>query len=586
MTEKKWLLLPEPDKQKTNELAMALGGKNHETLAGLLVQRGIESTEEAKSFFNPSLEHLHDPFLMADMEKAIDRLELAMERGEKIMIFGDYDVDGTTAVSLVFSFFRPLYQHIEFYIPDRYAEGYGISYLSIDYAAENNIRLIIALDCGIKSVAHIEKANSLGIDYIICDHHLPGETLPPAVAVLDAKRADCGYPFKELSGCGVGFKLMQALCIRRGLDKSLLLPCLDLLVISIAADIVPVTGENRIFCFHGLIQVNNNPRPGVEALIEVAGFRKEFNEKEGRETWCLNITNVVFGLAPRINAAGRIAHAKAAVELLLSETQETAREMAFGVNVNNNERRTVDSSITEEALEMIATDAFLKTASSTVLFNENWHKGVVGIVASRCIEHYYRPTIILTGSGENAGGSARSVAGFDLYEALGECSDLLLQYGGHTHAAGMTLKKENVPAFIKRFEEVVKARITHEQTIPIISLDLRLDFERITDAFCRNIGRMAPFGPLNMQPVFLSERVQDNGQVTLLKAKTPGSPDHIKMCLQQHSGGPVIEAIAFGMGEYYKQVATGNFFDVCYTIDYQLWNGRYIKKLMVKDLKF
>ena len=567
--EKKWLLKPAPLADLIAGLASALGGEKQSVLAALLLQRGISTFDEAKAFFNPDAAALHDPFLMKDMDKATARLNAALQGGEKILVYGDYDVDGTTAVSLVYAVLRMQYSALSYYIPDRYSEGYGISMQSIDYAAENGFSLIIALDCGIKSVAHIDYATQKGIDYIIADHHLPGDTLPAAAAVLDAKQSGCPYPFKELSGCGVGYKLMQALYLSQGRNTDELLPFTDLLVISIAADIVPVTGENRIFCAIGLQHLNRNPRPGIAALMEISGFR-----------------NVVFGLAPRINAAGRMEHGKTAVALLLSESREEAVDIAFKINENNNDRRISDTDITEQALAQIAENPALANARSTVLYHPDWNKGVIGIVASRCIERYYRPTIILTKAGDYAAGSARSVAGFDLYEAITECADLLIQYGGHTHAAGLTLKIENIPAFRERFEAVAQSRITPEQTIPVISVDLPLNFSEITDSFCRNLQRMAPFGPQNMQPVFSTEGVTDTGQSRVLKAKNEGAEGHLRLMLQQEGNPEPLEAMAFGMAERYIQVSSRKQFSICYTIDYQLWNGRYYKKLMIKDMTF
>ncbi|HEY8399612.1 MAG TPA: single-stranded-DNA-specific exonuclease RecJ, partial [Cytophagaceae bacterium] len=446
---KRWDFKAIPDDESIKQLSEAINV--NPSLATILIQRNIKTFDEAKSFFRPSLAELHDPFLMEDMVVAVSRIEKAIQRREKILIYGDYDVDGTTAVSLVYSFLKNVYPAIEYYIPDRYKEGYGISYKGIDYASKNHFSLIISLDCGIKSTEHIKYAKERSIDFIICDHHTPGQELPEAVAVLDPKRKDCNYPYKELSGCGVGFKLMEAFARKNNIPSSELLPFLDLVAISICSDIVPITGENRILTYYGLQQINKNPRPGVKALIGVSGLKKE-----------LDVTNVVFGLGPRINAAGRIAHANAAVQLLTCENTEEAEQWAKNIDDKNLTRKDFDSSITEEAIQMIEQDELLLQARSTVLFKKDWHKGVIGIVASRCIEKYYRPTVILTESNNYATGSARSVDGFDLYEAISRCSDLLEQFGGHMYAAGLTLKKENIPAFAEKFESVVRELITED----------------------------------------------------------------------------------------------------------------------------
>ena len=461
MIDKRWINIPEltPDQlQITESLAEAL--KINTLLATLLVQRGINNFEESRTFFRPDLGQLHDPYLMKDMDLAVARLTAAIAKGEKILIYGDYDVDGTTSVTVFYGFLSKLYDRLDYYIPDRYTEGYGVSWQSVEWAKENGFTLIVTLDCGIKSVDKVQAAKEKGIDFIICDHHRPGDELPDAVAVLDPKRLDCPYPYKELTGCGVGFKLLQAFCLDQKMDQSVLFEYLDLLVISIAADIVPITGENRVLAYYGLQRLNAAPRIGVKALIRIAGI-----------TGTLDITNVVFGLSPRINAAGRIKHAKEAVRLLLSEEESEAEDFAYEINKHNSDRRTFDSSITEEALLMIENDDWFSQAKSTVLYKEDWHKGVIGIVASRCIERYHRPTIILTESHGKAAGSARSVPGFDVYEAIEECADLLEQYGGHTFAAGLTLPLENIAAFRTRFNDIVSSRILPDQLIPMINID-------------------------------------------------------------------------------------------------------------------
>lgn len=563
--EKRWVYRPLPDKEKAESLAKAINVGP--MLGSMLMQRSITSFGDAKAFFRPVLENLHDPFLMKDMDKAVSRLTRAMSNGEKILIYGDYDVDGTTAVSLVYDFLSKRYSNIDFYIPDRYTEGYGISVKSIEWAKQNNFTLIISLDCGIKSMEQIGLAASYYIDFIVCDHHKAGNYLPPAYAVLDPKRMDCKYPFKELSGCGVGFKLLHAYCIEHNLSFNELFPYLDLVAISIASDIVPITDENRILTHYGLKIINTNPRPGVRALVEVAGYKKE-----------LDVSNVVFGLGPRINAAGRIAHAKAAVQLLLSKTDEEAEDLARQINEKNSVRKDFDSTITEEALEMIEKES-LKDAKSTVLFKNDWHKGVIGIVASRCIERYYRPTIILTESNSFATGSARSVVGFDVYEAISQCSDLLEQFGGHMYAAGLTLKVANVPAFRQKFESVVAAAITNEQLTPQIEIDLKLRITDIDYKLYNILKQMAPFGPGNMQPVFVSENVIDDRSAKILKE------EHLKLKVKQDDSEP-IEAIGFGMAEHYSKISSGARFHLCYNICENDFNGKKSLQLFIKDIKY
>lgn len=576
--EKRWVITPKPDEAQVERLASAININN--SLAALLIQRGITDFEEAKNFFRPELSHLHAPLLMRDMDKAVARLQKAIANQEKILIYGDYDVDGTTSVTLVFSFLQKRYPHIDFYIPDRYTEGYGISYIGIDWAKENGFSLIIALDCGVKSVEHIAYANERDIDFIICDHHRPGDVLPQAAAVLDPKRADCAYPYKELSGCGVGFKLMQAFCEAENIDLNELYPYLDLAVVSIAADIVPITGENRVMAYYGLQQLCKSPRAGLRALLEVAGIQPIENTTK----YNLQISNVVFGIGPRINAAGRIAHAEATVELLLAENEDDANRFAEKINLRNTERKEFDTTITAQALEMIANDAFLQNAKSTVLFKNDWHKGVIGIVASRCIEKYYRPTIVLTESNKKATGSARSVAGFDVYEAILECSDLLEQFGGHTHAAGLTLPLEKVEAFRQKFETVVQRRILPEQTIPQIEIDTVLTFKEISMKFYNIIKQMSPFGPQNMQPVFISENVYDTGSSRVLGGKN-GKFEHLKLSMRQQDG-ETMEAIAFGMAHFYPQINNGQPFNICYTIEENNFRGNTALQLMIKDIQF
>lgn len=536
-------------------------------LASILIQRGIKTFDEAKHFFRPSLADLHDPFLMLNMHKAVERIEKALAKNEKILVYGDYDVDGTTSVTLVYDFLSNYTSEIDFYIPDRYLEGYGISTKGIDFAKENGFSLIIALDCGIKSPDKIAYANSLNIDFIICDHHNPGDEIPKAVAVLDPKQKDCKYPYKELSGCGVGFKLVQGYCQKNNIDIAVLYPYLDLLAISIGADIVPMTGENRIFCFHGLNIINESPRAGVKALMGVSGFKKK-----------LSISNVVFGLAPRINAAGRIAHAKAAVNLLLAKDISEAADFAKDLNDNNLSRKEIDSSMTDEAILMIETQENYQNLRSTVLFKTDWHKGVIGIVASRCIEKYYRPTIILTASNGKAAGSARSVHGFDIYEAISNCADVLEQYGGHTFAAGMTLKLENVDIFRQKFEEEVSKSISEDSLSPKINVDLEVPLNFVSDKVYKILNQMEPFGPGNMTPVFLTQNLKDGGNSRIVGGT------HLKLDLFCPKTRKKIDGIAFGMHEKLPLIKSGNPFSVCYTLDENTYNDITSVQLSIREI--
>jgi single-stranded-DNA-specific exonuclease len=564
MLTKDWKIKPLPPQEKRDALSKAIHVNPY--LSTLLLQRGIETFEEAKAFFRPDLTQLHDPFLMLGMKNAVARINTAIQEGEKVLIYGDYDVDGTTSVSLLYTFLSEYISAMEFYIPDRHSEGYGISYKGIDYAIEHHFSLIIALDCGIKSVEHVAYAKKNKVDFIICDHHNPGKEIPPAIACLDPKQPHCAYPYKELSGCGVGFKLLQAFCRHHDLSEEKLFHYLDLVAISIASDIVPITGENRILTFYGLQKINERKRSGIKALIEVSGFKKD-----------LTVTNLVFGLGPRINAAGRIKHAKASVELLISATDDIALEHAKEINEKNLLRRELDGSTLTEAIALIEEDEQLISAKSTVLFKSDWHKGVIGIVASKCIERYYRPTIILTESNNKATGSARTVEGFDLYEAICECSDLLEQFGGHTHAAGLTLKIENIPAFVRRFEEVVSKRILPEQLIPSLHIDVELPLDVLSEKFYNILNQMAPFGPGNMSPLFRTNGVQPL-KIRLLK------DEHVKFCVKQENGLE-LEAIGFGMAEYFPLVQSGSPLDICYSLDMNEFNGERRLQLMLKDLK-
>jgi single-stranded-DNA-specific exonuclease len=543
---------------------------NH-VLANLLVQRNITNFDQAKSYFRPSYDDLHDPFLMKDMDQAVSRIENAIKNNEKILIYGDYDVDGTTSVALTYNFLKKIYPNIDYYIPDRYAEGYGVSYKGIDYAAENNIALVIALDCGIKAVEKIDYATKKGVDFIICDHHTPGKILPKAFAVLDSKRKDCSYPFKDLSGCGVGFKLLQAYSMRNYIAFEELIKYIDLLAVSIASDIVPITGENRVLTYFGLKKLEENPCTGLRAIKFVAGI----------EDKPLTVEDIVFKIGPRINAAGRMESGKQAVDLLISSNPEEAMLLCEKVDAHNQTRRNIDKNITEEAFKELAQSS-TQHKYATVLYNPNWHKGVVGIVASRLIETYYRPTIILTESNGFATGSARSVDGFDLYEAINECSDLLESFGGHMYAAGLTLKRDNVQKLRDRFEQIVRDRITPEQLVPQIEIDAELNFSEITPKFYRVLKQFEPFGPGNMNPVFFAENVADNGQ----GRKVGNGGDHLKLNLiQEDNPFEDIPAIAFNQGKKFEKITGGNTFDIAYSLTENHFRGTTNLQLNIKDIK-
>tara|TARA_B100000886_G_scaffold338256_1_gene300686 strand:- start:184 stop:1887 length:1704 start_codon:yes stop_codon:yes gene_type:complete len=558
-----WILKALPDKDIVCALQESLGVS--ELVATLLAQRGIETFEEAKKFFRPQLSDLYNPFLMKDMDKAVERLHRAINSNEKILVYGDYDVDGTTAVSLMYLFLKEKCKHVEYYIPDRYFEGYGVSYEGIDYAKSNDFSLIVCLDCGIKAVEKVAYAKNKNIDFIICDHHRPGNTLPLAVAVLDPKRSDCDYPFKELCGCGVGFKLAQAYHEQYNLPFEDLVPLLDLVVVSIAADIVPIIDENRVLSFYGLQQLNASPKIGLKALMDVASRKDSFS-----------ISDVVFGLAPRINAAGRIEHGNKAVELLVQQDFSVAKVKADYIDKHNFSRKELDKSITREALAMI-----VPGANSTVVCNKKWHKGVVGIVASRLIEIHYRPTIVLTESNGKLTGSARSVSGFDVYKAIDACSDLLEQFGGHKYAAGLTLKKENLNAFIQRFEEVVSTTITAEMQIPKINIDLEMPVEDITMKTYQIIEQMAPFGPSNSRPVFMTKGVIDNGSGRLIGQ----DKNHLKLAITNTDNSKTLDGIGFGMSDYFSCIKDKQPFDVCFVLDLNEWNGTSKLQLIVKDIR-
>ncbi|GMQ25654.1 single-stranded-DNA-specific exonuclease RecJ [Algoriphagus sp. oki45] len=566
-------------KPKASQSAIEKLGKEinvNPILANMLINRGVETFDQAKDYFRPNLSQLHSPFLMQDMDKAVDRIHQAIQSEEKILVYGDYDVDGTTAVALMYSFLKGIYTEVDFYIPDRYKEGYGISEKGVRFAAENGFTLVIALDCGIKAIDKVALASELGVDFIICDHHTPGETLPAAIAVLDSKREDCAYPYKELSGCGVGFKLIQAYAKSHGIEESRLYPYLDLVAVSIAADIVPITGENRILAFFGLDRINNNPRPGLKALIIQAKVEKE-----------IQISDIVFKIGPRINASGRLEHAQASVELLISSNLDEAIERAKLVDEVNATRRNFDENITKEAFEMLAERELQAEWNSTVLFKEDWHKGVIGIVASRCIEKYYRPTIILTESNNKATGSARSVVDFDIYEAIAECADLLDQFGGHKYAAGLTLSVDKVPAFQAKFEQVVKSRIEEIHLKPVIEVDDELILDQINYRFYNILKQMAPFGPGNTEPVFRISNVYAE-DVTVLKDK------HLRFKIVQDGQLTTPVCLGFGMADRAKDpdLTTVNMlrgrmrFDILAEIRENFFRDKSSLQLYIKDIKF
>jgi single-stranded-DNA-specific exonuclease len=558
--QKNWNIL-ESNNTVVSKLSKALNVS--EIVAHLLVLRGITTFEEAKSFFRPEISHLHDPFLMKNMQKAVDRIQTVIANGEKVLVYGDYDVDGTTSVAMMYSFLKKKVKEIEYYIPCRYDEGYGISLKGIDYAKENNFALIIALDCGIRAVNQVDYANEKGIDFIICDHHNPGEKVPKALAILNPKQIDCNYPYKELSGCGVGFKLIQAFSQQNNIDFSEIIEYLDLLTVSIGADIVPMTGENRVFSFYGLQQINKTPRVGLKALMEIANKTKD-----------VTITDVVFGVAPRINAAGRIEHAKKAVEILVETDYAKAKLFADKIEENNTTRKGLDKSITKEGLEMI--DVKKK---STVVHSEHWHKGVVGIVASRLIETHYKPTIVLAEKDGILTGSARSVHDFDLYSAIAKCEHLCEKFGGHKYAAGLSIKKENLPQFIDAFEKAVSESITEDQLTPKINIDKIIDIDAVDDKLYRIIKQFSPFGPKNLSPIFVSKGVIDNGY-----GKQVGEDKtHLRINAKKSKGA--IAGIGFGMGDYFEIIKDNQTFDVCYSIDENEWNGKKSLQLRIRDIK-
>ena len=586
--EKRWVIKKQVDAERVNTLASELNNIDA-SLANLLIQRGVHTYKEAKSFFRPQLEDLQDPFLMMDMEAAVERIQKAVKQGEKILIYGDYDVDGTTSIALLYTFIKEFYSSVDFYVPDRYGEGYGISYKSIDYAEEQGITLVIALDCGIKAVAKIDYAKEKGIDFIICDHHRPGEKLPDACAVLDPKRDDCPYPYKELSGCGVGFKLIQAYASRNNAPFKIeqLNKFLDLVVVSIAADIVPITGENRILAFYGLKVLNEKPRPGIEAILSLNRLQKNGNNYNGKYKPLpeprteLTINDLVFIIGPRINAAGRIKSGRNSVELLISENIHDAYEHGKTINELNTERKSLDLLATNAALEMIQSDERMLSNKSTIVYDPTWHKGVIGIVASRLIETHYKPTIVLTRSEDLITGSARSVKGFDIYDAVDSCNDLLEHFGGHTYAAGLSLKPENLEEFTKRFEEYTVEHLNKEMEQPEIEIDSELKLKEITNKFFRVLKQFAPFGPGNPSPIFQTNNVVDSGNGRIVGK----DGKHLKLAVVQLdiSGYP-ISSIAFQQGENWEYIKDGNSFRICYNIEENEWNGRKSLQLNIKDI--
>ncbi len=562
---KRWLYKPLPENTSVELLSKTLNVNT--SVATILLQRQIDTFDKAKAFFRPSLNDLYPPTLMCDMVAAVERLHKAIINNEKILIYGDYDVDGTTAVALVYSYLHSFYKNCAYYIPDRYTEGYGVSEEGILYAAQQGYSLVITLDCGIKASDKVELATTHGIDFIICDHHLPDTNIPNAVAVLDPKREDCQYPFTELSGCGIGFKLMQGYAQRFRKEEEVF-EYLDLVAVSIASDIVPIIGENRILAHFGLIKLNQNPSPGLKALKQIAGIQGE-----------MDINSVVFTIGPRINAAGRIAHANGAVELLIA-SEEKAEELAMQINAKNMQRRDVDKDMTQEALAMIEASDFLQNSSSTVLYKETWSKGVIGIVASRCIEKYYRPTVILTESNGKLTGSARSVHGFDLYEAIEACGDLLEKFGGHKHAAGLTLDPSNLNSFIQRFEETVKNKLNGQTPTPVLEIDLQLPLDSIQPKFLNLLKQMAPFGPENMNPVFVAKDLQVCRTPTLMKEK------HLRFTVKQRGGVLELPVVAFDFAHCYENLTSGKFFEMAFVIEENKFRDQTTLQIRARDFNF
>lgn len=562
----------EPLTPKNTELRDELAKQMnlHPALCQLLIQRGISTVDEAGKFFHPSFDDLHDPFLLPDMGKAVDRIEKALGQKERILVYGDYDVDGTTAVALVYKFLRKFTTNLDYYIPDRYDEGYGISDQGIDYASDTKVKLIIALDCGIKAIEKVDYAKSKGIDFIICDHHMPDDKLPDAVAVVDAKRLDSIYPYEHLSGCGVGFKLAQALAQNNKIDFSELTELLDLVAVSVASDIVPLTGENRILTYYGLKQLNNNPSMGLKGIIDICGLKSK----------SITVSDIVFKIGPRINASGRMMNGKEAVDLLLSSTIEDARTKSKNIDLYNDNRRELDKRITDEAIHHIESTVDIGKVNSIVIYNENWHKGVIGIVASRLTEKYYRPAVVLTKSNNLITGSARSVMGFDVYKAIESCKDILENFGGHTYAAGLSLKEENLKEFKRRFEKMSVELIAPEMMCPQIDLDAEMTFKDIDPKFVLDLSRFAPFGPENINPIFVTRNVSDYGTSKLVGRDYL----HIKLDMFDSTTNALIHGIAFRQSGNFQLVKT-NLFDICYTLEQNVHNGKTSTQLYVKDIE-
>ena len=570
ISDKKWSLKDSAAPEKVAQLSAELGIDS--VLSQLLVQRGVETFEEARAFFRPRLEDLHDPFLMKDMDKAVERLHKAIVSGEKILVYGDYDVDGTTAVAQVYSFVKKFTPLVSFYIPDRYDEGYGLSYKALDWAGDNGIGLVITLDCGIKAIDKVEYARAKGIEVIICDHHLPEDELPGAVAILDPKREDCHYPYDDLCGCGVGFKLVQGYVQKYKLDASVLEPLLDLQVVSIASDLVSMTGENRILAHYGLKRLNENPRQGLLAMINLSKL----------EPGHITIDDIVFKIGPRINAAGRMESGRLAVELLTATDEKTANRIGEEINENNNERKSIDREITQQALEMVANGTALETENVTIVYNPTWNKGVVGIVASRLVEAYYKPTVVLTKSNGFITGSARSVSGFDLYSSIESCADLLENFGGHVYAAGLTMKEDNLEEFCRRMNKFVSGNITREELTPVVEIDAKLNFSQITPKFVRILKQFQPFGPGNSNPVFMTEDVYDAGN----GRKVGAGGVHLKLDLMQETQPyRQIAAIGFNMADFYDHIKAGNPIDICYSIVENFYRGSSTVQLRLKDMR-
>ncbi len=585
---KQWVRIEQTDNETIDKLAKALNIDH--TLAGLLVQRGISTVEDADAFFNPKLSDLHDPFLMKDMDKAVERIHRALQDKERILVYGDYDVDGTTAVAVMASFLSKQpgvdmsdlnTRQIEYRIPDRYSDGYGLNMSAIEYAKEHNFTLIITLDCGIKANKEIELANSLGIDVIVGDHHRPGDVIPAGYAVLDPKRPDCTYPYDELSGCGISFKIVQAYAQKYGIPESEVFEYLDMVAMSIASDVVPITGENRILAYHGLKQINTKPRPAFESILKYSNVVK--SSKGNPELYFsheLSITDLVFLIGPRINAAGRMESGKNAVRLLLADTLERSEIFAKEIDEYNQERKALDSKATEEALAHLDSEKINKTSNTTVVYNPSWHKGIIGIVASRLTESYYRPTIVFTKSGDMITGSARSVRGFDIYAAIEACSDLIEHWGGHKYAAGLSIKEENFEAFCTKFEEVVSVQMAEEWMIPKVEINAEIDLAMINRTFFDNLKKFAPFGPRNLNPTFETRLVSDSGNSRIVGQK------HLKLSLiQKDKQSYPLDGIAFQQAEHETLIKSGNPFHIAYQIEENQWNGKTTIQLNVKDIQ-